>query len=180
MQNRVRAEKRLRAKDIAALPPGVHEDGGGLRLVVEPPRGKLPGPRRWVLRVTIAGKRHNRGLGPYPLVHLDKARDAAGEIRRAAREGRDLITERRGVQARSVTFRQAHETMFEIRRKAITSDKHVKQWLSAMERYVFPRIGHLLVSDIKHADVLAVLKPVWFEMPQTGRNLLQRMEAVFK
>ena len=31
MQHRVRAEKRLRAKDIAALPPGVHEDGGGLR-----------------------------------------------------------------------------------------------------------------------------------------------------
>jgi integrase len=57
---RVRAEKRLRAKDISALPPGAHEDGGGLRLVVEPPRGKLPGSRRWVLRVTIAGKRHNR------------------------------------------------------------------------------------------------------------------------
>jgi len=49
------------------------------------------------------------------------------EIRRAAREGRDLITERRGVQARSVRFRQAHETMFEIRRQAMTSEKHVEQ-----------------------------------------------------
>ena len=47
-------------------------------------------------------------------------------------------------------------------------------------RYVFLRIGHLLVSDIKHADVLAVLKPVWFELPQTGSRLLQRMEAVFR
>jgi hypothetical protein len=46
MQSRY-AGKRLRAKDIAALPPGVHEDGGGLRLVVEPPRGKQPGARRW-------------------------------------------------------------------------------------------------------------------------------------
>ena len=110
MQHGVREEKRLRAKDIAALPPGVHE-GGGPRLVVEPPRDKKPGARRWVLRVTIAGRRHNRGLGPYPLVSLDKARDAAAEIRRAAREGRDLITERRGEQSRSVTFRQAHETM---------------------------------------------------------------------
>ena len=180
MQNRVRGEKRLRAKDIAALPPGVHEDGGGLRLVVEPPKDKKPGPRRWVLRVTIAGKRHNRGLGPYPLVNLDKARDAAADIRRAAREGRDLITERRGEQARSVTFRQAHETMFEIRRQSMTSEKHAEQWLSTMDRYVFPRIGHLLVSDIKHADVLAVLKPVWFELPQTGSRLLQRMEAVFQ
>ena len=46
MHNRVRGEKRLRAKDIAALPPGVHEDGGGLRLVVELPRAKKPGARR--------------------------------------------------------------------------------------------------------------------------------------
>jgi Arm DNA-binding domain len=112
----------------------VHEDGGGLRLVVELPRAKKPCARRWVLRVTIAGRRHNRGLGPYPLVNLDRARDAAADIRRAAREGRDLITERRGVQARSVTFRQAHVTMFEIRRQSLTSEKHVEQWLSTMER----------------------------------------------
>jgi hypothetical protein len=51
--------------------------------------------------------RHNRGLGSYLLVHLDQARDAAADIRRAAREGRDLITERRGVQTRSVTFGKA-------------------------------------------------------------------------
>jgi integrase len=180
MQSRVREEKRLRAKDVAALPPGVHEDGGGLRLVVEPPRGKKPGPRRWVLRVTIAGRRHNRGLGPYPLVHLDQARDAAAEIRRAARAGRDLITERRSVQARSVTFRQAFETVFEVRRKAMTSEGHIEQWQSTMNRYVFPRIGDQLVSDIGHADILDVLKPIWFEMPQTGSRLLQRMETVFK
>jgi len=28
--------------------------------------------------------------------------------------------------------------------------------LSTMERYVFPRIGNRLVSDIKHADILAI------------------------
>jgi hypothetical protein len=67
---RVRAEKRLKAKDIDRLPAGVHEDGGGLRLVVEE-----SGARRWVLRVTIAGKRHNRGLGPFPLVTLGAACD---------------------------------------------------------------------------------------------------------
>jgi integrase len=173
MQNRVRGEKRLRAKEVAALPPGVHEDGGGLRLVVEPPRGKKPGARRWVLRVTIAGKRHNRGLGPYPLVSLDQARNEAGDVRRAAREGRDLLTERRAAQARSVTFRQAHETMF-------ASEKHVEQWLSTMDRYVFPRIGNILVSDVKHSDIIAILKPVWFEKPQTASRLMQRMELVFK
>ena len=93
---RVRAEKRLKAKDIDKLPAGVHEDGGGLRLVVEP-----SGSRRWVLRVTISGKRHNRGLGPYPLIMLDAARDSAIDMRRAAREGRDLARERRQQAARA-------------------------------------------------------------------------------
>jgi hypothetical protein len=74
---RVRAEKRLKTKDLDKLPAGVHEDGGGLRLVVEP-----TGCRRWVLRVTISGKRYNRGLGPYPLITLDVARDNAIDMRR--------------------------------------------------------------------------------------------------
>ena len=77
---RMRAERRLKAKDIDKLPAGVHEDGGGLRLVVEP-----SGSRRWVLRVTISGRRNNRGLGPYPLITLDAARDKAIDMRRCAR-----------------------------------------------------------------------------------------------
>ena len=63
----------------------------GLRLVVEQdwfaPLGPACNDRR--------GKRHNRGLGPYPLVSLDAARDKAVDIRRAARDGRDLAVERR-------------------------------------------------------------------------------------
>ena len=67
---RVRDERRLRAKDIATLGPGIHEDGGGLRLVVE-----AGGSRHWVQRLTVAGKRHSRGLGSWPVVTLDDARD---------------------------------------------------------------------------------------------------------
>ena len=51
-----------------------------------------PGPPRWVLRLT-RGKRRNRGLGPYLLVTIDKAREQATNIKRAARDGRDLIRE---------------------------------------------------------------------------------------
>jgi hypothetical protein len=87
VRKRARGENRLKANEVPKLPPGTHEDGGGLRLVVEPSKEKgKPGPRRWVLRVTINGKRHNRGLGAYPLISLDSAREAAGDIRRAARE----------------------------------------------------------------------------------------------
>ena len=40
VRNRVRDEKRLKAKAIPQLSEGTHEDGGGLRLVVEPPKDK--------------------------------------------------------------------------------------------------------------------------------------------
>jgi Phage integrase central domain/Arm DNA-binding domain len=138
------------------------------------------GPRRWVLRVTINGRRHNRGLGPYPLVTLEKARDQATDLRRAARDGRDLISEQAAQRARSVTFRQAFETMFELRKQQLSNAKHLEQWPSTMKAYVFPRIGDKLVSDVTHADILAILESIWFEIPETASRVLQRLEAVFK
>ena len=43
-------------------------------------------------RITIAGKRHNLGLGGYPVVTLRDAREQAAN-KRAAREGRDPLAE---------------------------------------------------------------------------------------
>jgi integrase len=172
---RVRAEKRLKAKDIDKLPAGVHEDGGGLRLVVEP-----SGSRRWVLRVTISGKRHNRGLGPYPLIMLDAARDSAIDMRRAAREGRDLARERRQQAARATTFRQAFDAFFELKRQGLSNAKHLAQWPATMETYVIPKIGSRPVGDVTHADILELLKPIWYAKPETAKRVLQRIEAVFK
>lgn len=181
VRERLRSEKRLRAKEVPELHPGTHEDGGGLRLVVEPPKDKkTPGARRWVLRVTIGGKRYNRGLGPYPLVSLDSAREAATDIRRAAREGRDLLAEREQARARSVSFRQAFDALFAIRQKSLSNAKHLQQWPSTMKTYVFPRIGDKPVSDVTHADILAILELIWFDKPETARRVLQRMELVFK
>lgn len=181
VRKRVRAEKRLKAKDLSKLTPGTHEDGGGLRLWVDPEREDgTPGARRWQLRVTINGRRLNRGLGPYPLVSLDDARDQAADIRRAARTGRDLIAEEEAQRAKSVSFKQAFESMFELRKKQLSNAKHLGQWTSTMETYVFPTIGDKAVSDVTHADILAILEPIWFEKAETAKRVLQRMELVFK
>jgi integrase len=171
MMPRVRDERRLKTKDIGRLPPGVHEDGGGLRLIVE-----VTGSRRWAVRVTIAGKRYSRGLGPYPLITLDEARDQAVDIRRAARKGQDVTRQA----DKAVTFRQAFDTVFELRRQKLSNAKHLYQWQATMETFVFPRIGDQPTSETTHADVLAILTPIWFEKPETARRLLQRMELVFK
>jgi len=152
-----------------------------LRLWVDPDREDgTPGGRRWQLRVTINGKRLNRGLGPYPLVSLDDARDQSADIRRAARTGRDLIAEEDAQRAKSASFKQAFESMFEIRKKQLSNAKHLEQWTSTMETYVFPTIGAKAVSDVTHADVLAILEPIWFEKAETAKRVLQRMELVFK
>jgi integrase len=181
VRRRSRAEKRLRAGDLAKLAPGPHEDGGGLRLVVEPYREDgEPGPRRWVLRVTIAGKRRNRGLGPYPLVTIDEAREQATDIRRAARDGRDLIRELQQQRAKAVTFRQAFDAYYANRKKTLSNGKHRQQWTSTIETYVYPKIGDLPISDVTPADVLAILEPIWFDKAETARRVLQRMELVFK
>ena len=49
-----------------------------------------------------------------------------------------------------------------------------------MAAYVFPKIGNVPVADVTHADVLAVLQPVWFDKPETAKRVLQRIESVFK
>jgi hypothetical protein len=172
---RIRAERRLKAKDIGVLPPGFHEDGGGLRLVVKP-----GGSRRWVLRVTIAGKRSCRGLGTYPLVPLEAARSKASDIRRAAGEGRDLTQERRQEQAKRTTLRQAFQTFFELKRKELSNAKHIWQWPASMETYVFPKLGSRPVAEITHAEIISVLEPIWFEKAETAKRLLMRLDAVFK
>jgi integrase len=49
-----------------------------------------------------------------------------------------------------------------------------------METYVFPKIGGRPVGDVTHADVLELLKPIWYAKPETAKRVLQRIEAVFK
>lgn len=56
-------EKQLKAAFVRSAPPGRHTDGGGLYLYVSD-----SGARRWVLRITVRGKRRNFGLGSSPFI----------------------------------------------------------------------------------------------------------------
>lgn len=67
--------------------PGIYEDGGGLRLVIGARTAK-----RWVVRVTIQGRRKERGLGSFPTVSLEETRSRAADFRSHAKQGRDLLS----------------------------------------------------------------------------------------
>ena len=53
------------AKLKALSTPGLHGDGGTLYLRVAP-----AGSKSWIQRLTVAGRRRDVGLGPWPLVSL--------------------------------------------------------------------------------------------------------------
>jgi integrase len=62
--------------------------------------------------------------------------------------------------------------------ESLSNPKHAKQWRSTLDTYVFPSIGDREVADIEAREILDVLTPIWFAMPETAGRVLQRMEAV--
>ena len=174
-RKRVRAAHRLSAIKVSKVKkPGLYEDGAGLRLVVTD-----KGTKRWAFRLTINGRRVERGLGVYPDVGLDHAREKAAEMRRAAKDGRDARAEEKRRRLASATFIEAFETFFAIREQQLSNGKHVQQWRNTMRDYVLPRIGQRLVADVTAAEVLDILRPIWFSKPETARRVQQRLKAVF-
>jgi integrase len=156
--------------------PGKYEDGGGLRLVVDHQLNK-----RWVLRVTINGKRRELGLGSFPEVPLETARNKATELRSRAAEGTDRrAIETKERRARGVTFEEVFWAYFEIKQHNLSNAKHLKQWPSTMKAYVFPVIGQMPVNEVAAGDIIRLLQPIWYEKAETARRVLQRLEAVFK
>ena len=155
--------------------PGTHEDGGGLRLVVSD-----SGTKRWVVRISIRGRRRELGAGGYPSVSLESARKRATEIRTAAGDGRDITQEHRLTRHCGQTFRQCFETLYVIKCRNLSNKKARLQWRTTMATYVFPLVGDCLVGEVTSGHVLEILEPIWSEKPETARRVLQRMEAVFK
>ncbi|MGF1552357.1 MAG: tyrosine-type recombinase/integrase [Paracoccaceae bacterium] len=167
---------KLTAKTVKALKePGRYGDGGGLYLYV----GK-DGTRSWVLRVTVRGRRTDIGLGAVAWVSLAEAREKAAAMRKAAREGRDPVAERKqaaGVPTFEEAARRVHE---QLKPGWRAGGVHVTQWLSSLEIDVFPKIGARRINTITSADDLDVLSPIWFAKPETARRVRQRIRQVMQ
>ena len=166
----------LPAKKLKTLPVGCHSDGRGLYLLVTE-----SGARRWLLRTVVkGGRRREFGLGSLLDVSLEDARRIASEMRRAARRGEDPRSEQRRRSVGAVSFRQAFDSFFQLKRQSLRNAKHLAQWPSTMETYVFPYIGDRPVGEITSGEVLATLEPIWHAKPETAKRVLQRMRAVFE
>ena len=142
------------------------------------------GSKSWVQRLSINGRRHDIGLGGWPLVSLQEARELAHENRKRARQGFDPLAERRQRQADAIaaaavpTFEQAARETHQAKRSEWTNPSHINGWISSLEKHVFPALGSRPVNEISPADVLAVLSPIWSEIPETSRRVRSRIRTV--
>lgn len=166
-------EKRLAAPVLKKLGPGRHADGNGLYLLVD-----ANGARRWVLRTLVRGRRVDIGLGGLAYVGLGEARAKAETLRAIAREGGDPLAAKRREKGVPTFAEAARKVHAEHIAATARNGKHVAQWLATLEAYAFPRIGAKAVDEVDQADVLAILAPIWTEVPETARRVRQRLRTV--
>jgi len=176
-QHAQRRGKALTAAFIRSVKkPGKYHDGGGLGLYL---RVEANGSRFWVQRITIIGKRREIGLGSPPLISLAVVRDKAIDNKRLALAGGDPIQAKRKSSS-ILTFEDSAREFHALNLPTWKNKKHGAQFLSTLETYAFPLIGTRNIADLESQDILAVLKPIWIEKPETARRVKQRIGAILE
>jgi integrase len=135
----------------------------------------------FVYRYTVSGNEHETSLGPYPELGLAEARIKHAELRKMVRVDRiDPIAQKAALKASGAqpsvkpTFGAMADEFIAAHEPSWRNAKHVRQTLG---QYAGP-IRDIPVDEIKTADVLAVLQPLWTRTRETGSRLRGRVEAV--
>ena len=176
--NRLSAAFCRTAKDA-----GKYCDGGsGLYLMVTP-----SGSKSFMQRLSIHGRRHDLGLGGYPLVTLAEARAKAFANQKLARDGGDPLALKR--RPNIPTFAAAVESVITIHEGNWNDGRTADEWRASLRDYAMPKLGRMRVDQVTMADVMAVLQTptkdlngktgsLWNIKRETARRVRQRIGAV--
>ena len=140
------------------------------------------GTRRWLFVYTRNGKRREIGLGVVDgpkAVPLKKARDQARAYQAALAAGEDPWTDKKKAKAAAKipTFGEFADAFIEEQAQGFRNAKHVAQWKMTMKAYA-RRLRGMQVDRIETSDVLAVLRPIWSEKPETAKRTQGRIERI--
>ncbi len=162
------------AVKAALAKPGSYQDGEGLFLKVDKRGGAY-----WLLRLQRDRKRQDIGLGSAKLIKLSEVREKAIEIRRAVKvDRRDVLAEKRDELAAKVTFCEAAIQYHRENEAGWKSEVYAAQWRASLRDYAFPKLGEMPTGSIEAADIIGVLTPIWQEIPETARQVRNRICAV--
>jgi integrase len=164
---------------------GVHGDGGGLALQIQP--GAHGVRRTWIFRYMIAGRARTMGLGSYPEITLQRAREKAQESRKLKGEGIDPIEHKHAARAslrrtatkkRAPTFDECASACIAGRSQAWRSARSGGDWAWSLKTYVSPVFGHIPVDMVDMDMVCQVLEPLWRTKCETASRVRGRIERV--
>jgi integrase len=181
---------KLSALKVAKAGAGMHGDGDGLWLFVNANKDDSLS-KRFVFRYRRHGKYSEIPLGPFPAVGLADARLKRDRYKADLAAGIDPAEQRRvtiaaakaaaqGEKRPPLTFKVAVQQYGDIKAKTWRSLKAARAFSASMERHVLDVIGAKPITDITHADVLAVFDPLYDRLAAlTASQLRSSCEAVF-
>jgi integrase len=158
------------------------------------------GAKSWLLRVTTGTRPHPTspgvmtqirrefGLGTYPLVSLQGAREKAAGYLAKTSQGVDPNAERRAAisaaqaaQAKLKTFAECERSTLEAKAPGYKNEEKSKaEWRTRMDLHVLPAIGTRVIGNLTVEDVAGVLEPLWRTKYPTAKKLLHDIAAVFR
>jgi integrase len=173
------ARHRLTSLAVRNAGPGKVADGGGHWLVKS---SKDSG--KWVLRLTVFGRRREMGLGSISDVPLKQAREQAERWRAVLAEGRDPIAVRASEKLSASRADTRLSTMaagaFDARKAELKGDGASGRWFSPLELHVLPRLGRTPIQEIDQRLIRDCLAPIWHEKGETARKALNRLGIVLR
>jgi integrase len=174
--------KKLTAIEIAKIKkPGRYSVGDGAYLQITGENG-----RSWIFRYERDGRARHIGLGSCRYVTLAEAREKAHAMRRSLiLDGVDPLEAKRRAErerllasATAKTFREVAFDYIAAHEDSWRGDSSRRQWTSSLEKYVFPRIGAMLVATVDVAAVLSVLDPIAKSIPETAARIKNRISLI--
>jgi len=138
--------------------------------------------RQWRYRFTLLNGKRDEITLP---ASGDKREHLAADLRMIA-EWKNLVRrgihpkrfereERRLQAVRQLTFEEVALEFLPIYQSQLTNKKQQRAILSELERYVFPVIGRMPISELRVRDVADVLRPLWNDHYAVARKVKDRI-----
>jgi len=159
--------------------PYTLSDGGGLRALVS-----TSGSKTWQFLYRFDGQQRTLVLGKYPDMPLAKARTARDVAKGLIANGTDPAggigkPSKRKLDAGERTFRQVAEEFHQIWQSG-KNKAHIDRVWARLERDAFPLIGDRPLTDIKPAEIVAMIRLVEDRGAlDVSRRLKQKCGEVF-
>ena len=175
--------------------PGRYGDGRGsygLSMLVKPYKDGEGFSKSWAQRLYIDGKAKNLGLGSFPAVTLDMAREHAIWNARGLKQQetqRPVFTHVPAIPVQLSPVAPMPTPTFEIVMDSTidhlaptwkSPERSIRNWKSRLGKHAIPHIGQMPIGEITPPDISAFLLPLWNTMRPTAVQLSGNLNEIFK